>query len=191
LAACQWTARGVLGQGRLGLRGKRVARNRSRKVPGWFVARTRVRHELEAKKELRKQGYDATYPLMRMPLTPDGVRKVVPVFDGYVFVRQCLTWWSIRGTRGIVQLMMNCERPAVLADDTLQIFLSGSVDNLGYYIDPLIKLFHVGEYAAPRFGTMAGSRGLISQLSGDGRCELLYMLMGREVRVQTRVTALA
>jgi transcription antitermination factor NusG len=120
-----------------------------------------------------------------------GVRRVEVLFEGYVFVRETDRWWSIRGTRGVAQLLMGCEGPAVIADAELQFFLSGSVDELGYYVDPVMKRYAVGDAVTPKFGPWAGKLGKLSKLDGAGRCELLYSLLGRPVTVTSQVRELA
>lgn len=149
--------------------------------------------EAEAARELVKQGHSCQYPMMRLAHNSRGVRRVVPLFEGYVFIRETDRWWSIRGTRGVSHLLMNCERPAILADDELQFFLSGCVDDDGYYVDPVMPVFRVGDEAVPRFGAGGFDRqyGEITKLDRDGRCELLYRLLGRDVRVTVPVSALA
>ena len=158
-------------------------------APGWHVAMTHQYAEAEAKRELIKQDYHCEYPMM---LTGAN-RRPVPLFEGYVFIRESSRWWSIRGTRGVSHLLMNCERPAVLADDELQFFLSGCVDEYGYFTDPVMPVFRVGDEAFPRFGAGGFDRqyGEITKLDRDGRCELLYRLLGRDVRVTVPVSALA
>ena len=172
-----------------------VARKRksSKVVKGWHVVSTHQYAEADAKRELVKQGYSCDYPMMRLPLNTRGERRVVPLFEGYVFVRESDRWWSIRGTRGVSHLLMNCERPAVLADDELQFFLSGCVDSDGYFTDPVMPVFRVGDEAVPRFGAGGFDRqyGEITRLDRDGHCELLYRLLGRDVRITVPVSALA
>jgi transcription antitermination factor NusG len=172
-----------------------VARQRksSKAVRGWHVVLTHQFCEAEAHKELTKQDYECAYPMMKLPTNSRGIQRVVPLFEGYVFVRESDRWWSIRGTRGVAHLLMGCERPAVLADDELQFFLSVCVDEFGYYTDPVVPVFRVGDEACPRFGSGGFDRqyGEITKLDRDGRCELLYRLLGRDVRVTVPVSALA
>jgi len=150
--------------------------------------------EFEAKRELVKQDFEAEFPMIRTHSWSNVNRRVLqrvsPLFEGYVFVRECDRWWSIKSTRGVSHLLMTCERPAVLADDELQFFLSGAVDADGYYVDPVMRLFRVGQLATPRSGRFAGLNGKLTELDATGRCELLYSILGKELRVQTQVSAL-
>jgi transcriptional antiterminator RfaH len=170
-----------------------VARKRKSIVKaGWLVASTHQDGEFEARRELAKQGYEVEMPMMKTPRNRLGVSRAVPLFEGYVFVRETERWWSIRGTRGVAHLLMSCERPAVLADDELQFFLSVSVDDFGYYVDPVMKMFKRGDAAIPRSGRFAGLEGKLTELDRDGRTEMLFSLLGREVRTtEYRVSELA
>jgi transcription antitermination factor NusG len=157
-----------------------------------MVVQTHQYSEFDARRELSRQGYQVEMPMMRLPLNRQNVRRVVPLFEGYVFVKETDRWWSIRGTRGCAQLLMTCERPSLIADDDLQFFLSGSVDHLGYYVDPVMKRFVIGEEASPRSGRFAGLFGKLTDMDADGRCELMFSMMGREVRTREyQVTELA
>jgi hypothetical protein len=78
----------------------------------------------------------------------------------------------------------NCEKPSILEDDTLQFFVRDSVDDLGYYVDPVMRLHHVGEHVSPRSGRFAGLEGELTALDADGRIEMLFRMMGREVRTR-------
>jgi transcription antitermination factor NusG len=169
-----------------------MARNSRKRKLGWLVATTHEHSELEARRHLSRQGYEVELPLMRTEPNRLGVRRVVALFEGYVFVRETKAWWSIRNTRGVSSLLMNCGEPAKLADDDLQFFLSDSVDDAGYYIDPVTKLHRVGDTVVPRSGRFAGSAGLLTQMQSSGRVEVLFSLLGREVRTtEYRVTELA
>jgi transcription antitermination factor NusG len=147
--------------------------------------------EFDARRELSKQSFEVEMPMMRLPRNRMGVRRVVPLFEGYVFTRESDRWHAIRGTRGVSHVLMVSERPAVLADDELQFFLQ-SVDELGYYVDPVMKMFACGGIAVPRSGRFAGLEGTITALDTEGRAEILFKMLGREVRTKEyRVQELA
>lgn len=147
--------------------------------------------ELEARRELSRQGFEVALPMMQTDFNLRGERRIVPLFEGYVFVRESDAWWSIRGTRGVAQLLMGTEGPAKLADAELQFFLSGSVDEFGYYVDPVMKRYSVGDMVAPKSGPWAGKLGELTKLDSTGRVDLMYSLLGRLVTVQSQVRELA
>lgn len=169
-----------------------MARRKSRKVIGsWMVVQSHQHCELEARRELSRQEYEISMPMMRLPRNRLGNRRVVPLFEGYVFVRECDDWRSIRNTRGVSHVLMNCGRPSLIADDEMRFFTDVSVDELGYYADPVMSLHRVGDVVVPRSGRLRGVSVRLSELSADGRCAYLFSMMGREIRAEGRVAELA
>lgn len=172
-----------------------MARRRKSKHPGWLVVATHYAGEFEARRELYNQGFEVELPLYRAPSrrsSDEGRGRPMPLFEGYVFVKQSDAWWRIRGTRGVSHLLMTCERPALLADDDLQFFVSISVDKNGYYVDPVMRMFQPGQTVSPVHGRFAGIAGQLCSLGNDGRTEILFRMMGREVRTREyRVSELA
>lgn len=160
---------------------------------GWLIVVVNDKCEFEAKRELHKQGYECEFPMLHAAKRNyHGRLPVLPLFEGYVFVRETARWWAIKGTRGVSHLLMSSERPAVLADDELAFFLSVSVDANGYYTDPVQKLFKEGGICIPRSGRFAGIAGKLSRMNKDGRTEILFEMLGRSVRTtEYRVTELA
>ena len=171
----------------------RKRKSTSAAVKGWHVVVTGDNCEFEAKRELSKAGFEVEMPMIRArEFNRLGVRKVSPLFEGYVFIRESDQYWRVRGTRGVSHVLVICERPAVLADDELQFFLTMSVDDNGYYIDPVQKLFTSGDYAVPRSGRFAGCVGKITTLNRDGGLKMLFSMLGRKVSTEEyRVTELA
>jgi transcription antitermination factor NusG len=166
--------------------GFHIMARRKRKVApkSWYVVQTHQYGEFDARRELARQAYEVAMPLMRLPRNRNGVARVVPLFEGYVFVRECADWWAIRGTRGVSHVLMNCDRPSLIADDEMQFFTDVSVDDLGYYVDPVMKLHSVGDSVSPAHGRFAGLTGKLTEMSADGRCELMFSMMNREVRTR-------
>lgn len=171
-----------------------MARKRKSAVvnPGWHVVSTWDNAEFEAVAELSKAGFEAETPVFRMEPNRLGVRRTMPLFEGYVFARESDAFWRMRTIPVVAGVLMSCERPAVLADDVLQFFLTGSVDDKGYYVDPVMKLHKVGDVCIPRSGRFAGLEGKLTDLEGSGRTEMLFSMLGREVRTREyRVSELA
>lgn len=170
--------------------GGRVAR-RKQKPAGWMVVQTHQFSEFDARRALSHQGFEVAMPMMRLPRNRLGVAKTVPLFEGYVFVRKCEDWWSIRGTRGVSHVLMSCDHPSLIADDEMRFFTDVSVDLHGYYTDSVMPILRVGELVVPRSGRLAGIQVRLTELSRDGRCEYLFSMMGREVRAKGQVAELA
>jgi hypothetical protein len=86
---------------------------------------------------------------------------------------------------------MNCNRPSLIADDEMQFFTDVSVDEFGYYVDPVMAMHRIGDIVIPRSGRLKDIQVKLTELSADGRCEYLFSMMGREVRVEGKVSELA
>lgn len=171
-----------------------VARKRkSIVVKGWHVVSTYDEGEFAAKRELVKKGHECEMPMIRpLKWNQHGHRAVKPLFEGYIFVREDSDIASVKSTYGVSSVLMHCERPAVLADDELQFFLTVSVDDLGYYVDSVQRLHRVGDVCFPRSGRFAGLGGKLTELSPDGRTEMLFKMLGRNVKTrQYQVSELA
>lgn len=169
-----------------------MARKRKARTPGWHIVSTWDDAEFEAVAKLSKLGFEAETPVFRMERNRLGVRRTRPLFEGYVFARESNEFWKIRTIPVVTGVLMNCERPAVLADDVLQFFLNVSVDEHGYYVDPVSKLVKVGDICIPRSGRFAGLEGKLTSLDSAGRTEMLFSMLGREVRTKEyRVSELA
>ena len=169
-----------------------MARRKKRIAKGsWMVVQTHQYSEMDARRELSRQGYEVALPMMRLPANRVGVSKIVALFEGYVFVREEEQWHSIRGTRGVSHVLVNDGHPSLIADDELSFFTDMSVDELGYYVDPVVSVRRVGDTVAPRSGRAKGFTVKLTELSADGRCEYMFSMMGREVRVSGQVSELA
>jgi transcription antitermination factor NusG len=137
--------------------------------------------ELDARRSLRAADFQAEYPLTRLPRTSSGERRVIPLFPGYVFVRESESWRSIPAVRGIVRLIMNNGCPSLVRDVDVQFFMTGSVDELGYYVDPVMRLFRCGDPVRPRSGRFAGILGEFTRMMDSARCEVQFSMLGRVV----------
>lgn len=167
---------------------------RKRKSQGWIVVQTHYECEFLARKDLSLIGHEVALPLYRAPTrlkSYDGRGKPTPLFEGYVFVKMTSEWHSAQHARGVSHVLMNCMRPSLIADDVVQFFTDVSVDRNGYYVDPSMTRFAVGDIVTPVRGRLAGIPVMLESLDADGRCRFLFSMMGREVHAKGQVTELA
>lgn len=167
-------------------RGRALGHNRKK---FWYAAQTHYREELRARRELTQQGYVAEYPLVQALRDSKGVRAVRPLFEGYVFVRECEQWRAINGTRGVQRLLLNGDAPCRILDSDLQYFRD-NVDEKGYFRDPAVRVFGPGDSATPRSGRFAGITGEFLRMTAQSRCEVLYWMFGRALTSTHLVTDL-
>lgn len=170
-----------------------VAR-RKRKSPGWIVVQTHFGCEFEARRDLTALGHEVALPMFRAPSrlkSYEGRGRPSPLFEGYVFVKMSERWHSAQWARGVSHVLMNCMRPSLIADDEMRFFTDVSVDRHGYYVDPMMKRFAVGDIVTPARGRLAGIPVKLEALDAEGRCRFLFSMLGREVRAMGQVTELA
>lgn len=72
----------------------------------WFLLKTKPNSHFIASENLKRQGYDVFLPLVLKTKKVSGrfVNKVIPLFEGYVFMgvsNRKISWQAINSTRGI------------------------------------------------------------------------------------------
>lgn len=131
---------------------------------------------------------------MRLPANRLGVRRVTPLFEGYIFVRDCPQWRSISGTRGVKSLLLADGRPLHARDHEIQ-HIRSLEDDLGYCStspdDWARRGRKPGDLVSPRSGPWSGQIGKILEMPGRDRVTLLFSLLGKDVRVSVRTQDLA
>lgn len=154
-----------------------------------MVARTQHQAEHTALRHLGYQGYEAYLPLIRCQ-SVKGVRRIEPLFERYIFIRETAQWRSINGTRGIVALFTHGDVPVFAREFEVERFREAEND-LGY-IDPYShRSFTAGQSVSPRSGAWTGQIGKFIGMTSTERCRVLFELLGNKVSVEMRVSALA
>lgn len=140
--------------------------------------------ESEVRRNLQSLGFECEYPITRLPRNNRGERRVVPLFPGYVFVRESDEWKSVQSVRGCCSVLANDGCPSLISDVDVQFFLTGSVDSLGYYVDPSCRVLRQGDHVTfgPGIRSLAGLGGEFVRMVDDARCEIAFWLLGRRVR---------
>lgn len=160
----------------------------------WFVAQTKARSEEQARVNLERQGFCAYLPRYRRERRHARRRDVVraPLFPGYIFVRLDLDespWRSINGTFGVDHLICHGERPAAVPDGIVEQIAAREND------DGLIPLharpFQKGDALRIVSGALADCLGFFDRMADRDRVVLLLDLLGRKVRVQAPLEAVA
>jgi transcriptional antiterminator RfaH len=148
----------------------------------WGVARTHGGEEARARENLERQGYNVRLPRYRETVVRRGRRVVelVPLFPRYIFVDVSQGFRSIFGTRGVAELFMWGEKPALVRDAEMQAIMAGAdaEDVVALPADPL-----VGKKVLVRSGVCADMVGLCEGMSGAQRVRVLLKMLGRDVRV--------
>ena len=152
----------------------------------WYAVHTLPRVEATAEAHLVRQGYEVFLPRIRS--TRRHARRVeaiaAPLFPRYGFVRLDLgrdRWRSINGTIGVACLVMGRDLPRPVP--------KGIVEDLIAAVDP-DGFVDFGRGLAPGDpvrvcnGPLSGQTGILLQLDGKGRVEMLLSWITGTVRVK-------
>ncbi len=152
----------------------------------WYVFRSVVRQEATAEANLSNQGFRFFLP--KILVTHRHARRFITVrqwlFPRYGFVQLDLTrerWRSVNGTFGVERLVMLHDEPHPVP--------RGVIENLAKYVDgdglvDFSQGFVPGAEVRVKLGPMAGAFGILQQLDGKGRVEILLEIMGGSVRTK-------
>jgi transcriptional antiterminator RfaH len=149
------------------------------------VATTRTNRESWAVENLCRQNYEIYFPrIARERRGFRGVRYRVsePLFRGYIFIANTSIWHPIASTFGIVSLIWQGQRPAVMPDSELQ-KLKKLEDDQGFVCLPRPPAFKTDQKVRVTGGPYSGHVGLWQGSSSKERERILLDFMGRKAKV--------
>ena len=160
----------------------------------WYVVQTLARAEQRADTNLKRQGFQSYLPQLRCERRHARKREVVPapLFPGYLFVRLDLSqqrWRSINGTFGVSQLICYGDRPAAAPAGIVEELMTRENEDGLITLEP--RRFIKGETLRFVSGTMKDCLGLFEGMAARERVIVLLDLLGRKVRVETHIGAVA
>jgi len=160
----------------------------------WYVAQTQVRGEERARFNLERQGFRTYLPRYRRERRHARRREIVqaPLFPGYIFVRldlETAPWRSINGTFGVTRLVCRGDRPAELPKGVVEEIAAREGENGLIVMKP--RPFRRGEALRIMTGALADCLGFFERMADRDRVVLLLDLLGRKVRVQAPLEAVA
>ena len=160
----------------------------------WFVVRTQVRAEEKAARHLGNQGFEAYLPRYRRRVRHARRNDLLlrPLFPGYLFVHLDLghcRWRSINGTIGVREILSQGDFPLAVPDRIIdEIRAREDADGVVKLAPPA---FVRGQVLRLVDGPMADLSGLFEEMRDENRVILLVSLLGRAVRMQVPVAAVA
>lgn len=150
----------------------------------WSVVMTQPRSEEVALTNLEQQGYVCYCPMASRQRVIKGqvVHELVPLFPRYIFVQ--ITdgrWYSIKGTRGVIYILTDHDRPAKLSDSVIEAMKLSEIE----LAKPKVKepKFRKGQQVKVVSGTFAGQIGIYDESSAQDRERVLLNLLGRKTTV--------
>ena len=153
----------------------------------WYVVYTQPSKELLAQQNLKDQGFDVYLP--RFKKIRRHARKVeevlAPLFPRYLFVSLALEaqgWRSINGTRGVVHLLTQNDRPSVVPAAIIESFKSQESTEGIVALNSLTNLVK-GDKVRILEGAFEGLSGTVETMDDKRRVQLLLDFLGRGVKV--------
>ncbi|AIK96931.1 transcription termination/antitermination protein NusG [Candidatus Odyssella acanthamoebae] len=153
----------------------------------WFVVHTHPQKELLAAQELMQQGFEVYYP--KFLKTRRHARRtdeiIMPLFPRYIFVAfnpDEMPWRCINGTRGIVHLLTNNNKPICLPGRIIN-DLKDRETTSGFVPVETLSLFTPGNKVRIVDGALEGYNATIIALSDHQRAQLLIEFMGRQLQL--------
>lgn len=162
----------------------------------WAVVSTKSSSSGEAVRNIAAQEFPYFHPKFRGHLHL-GVRRILPLFPGYVFVRintRSDNWKKLSSTRDVRKLFMFGEQPARVPDREIE-YLQSLENERGYIEHEM--------FATPRFEPgqfVIGMRGLFEDKLGtyqglvsnsSHRVRVLFEILGRFTTFEISVYDLA
>ena len=149
----------------------------------WACARLEPHRERLALHCLEASGFTTYFPRIRDQCVRNGrkIERRPPLFPGYAFVLIHLQWHAARWSVGVLNLIMNGDAPAHVADSIIA-EIRGR-ERGGLFELPRREKFRTGEVVRVTHGPFADHVGLFAGMRPRQRVEILLQLLGGEQRV--------
>jgi transcriptional antiterminator RfaH len=158
--------------------------------PFWCAARLMPKREAVATQCLALAGFDVYLPRLREHRVIRGRRVEVspPLFPGYLFVAIVLQWHGARWCPGVLNLLMDGERPARVPDAVI-------TDIRGRERDGLVELakpprFRRGDRVRIVQGPFSQHLALFEGQTAHERVAVLLQLLGGQQRTELPASAI-
>ena len=151
--------------------------------PNWYCVGFIANKERLAIQHLERQAYEVFCPRMTRTVSHarKRVKKLVPIFPGYLFVHLDLSrqrWRPINGTLGVTHIVSVAERPAPLKTGFVETLLDhADADGVVTFNEE----FQPGDRVRMVGGAMHNQLGTLCRMKGPDRLVVLMSMLGREV----------
>lgn len=156
-------------------------------MDGWIVARTQPRREGWACENLLRQDAEVYVPMLAPPPQKRNGHTSKPkcLFPSYVFVRKTNGQWRfLLGTFGIIGVVMQGGRPAILPDrEICRMKAMEGPDGLVQLPSHKNGKFAVGDQVRVAKGLFSGYVGIYQGSGPQARLKVLLDYLGRKTSV--------
>ena len=156
----------------------------------WFVVYSKTHKEQQAQFHLARKGIESFFPRLHLPCSIEGLRRIVPLFPNYLFVRLNLEteFLYVVWTPGIKQFVSFSDAPLPLEENIIR-FLKENSDSEG--VIPARSQLQRGQAVEIAEGPFSGLAAIIQDPPDPkGRVKVLLKLMSRNISVKLGVESL-
>jgi transcriptional antiterminator RfaH len=159
----------------------------------WSLIYTKPRQELEAQKQLERQGY-TTYLPMLCRRERHGSRlqdTLTPLFPRYLFIRLTAgidDWGPIRSTRGVSNMVRFGIEAARVPDNLIEEIRTHAGED-GYHHEEALE-FKQGDRVHIADGPFSGCAAIFQASRSEERVLILLDVVGQATRVEVQAESL-
>jgi transcription termination/antitermination protein NusG len=154
----------------------------------WFAVCTRHQHEKTAARILEYKEFEVFLPLYKARHRwKDRIKEVsLPLFPGYLFVRDGFKrWLAILTTPGVTSIV-SCERqPAAIPFSEIEGVKRVVESTLRVEPHPFLK---AGDWVRVKYGPIAGVEGILLRKKNVARLVLSVEILGKSAAVEVDAT---
>ncbi len=160
--------------------------------PKWYVVHTYSGYENKVKADIEKtienrklqdQMFEVMVPLQEVPEMKNGVKKIVSrkMFPGYVLVKMIkndVTWYVVRNTRGVTGFVGPASEPVPLSEAEMRA--------LGVKTDDVVEIdVEVGDIVKVVSGPWEGTEHVVKEINTNKQSILVEVdIFGRATEVE-------
>jgi len=153
---------------------------------GWYLVYTKPRHEIVARLNLQRQGFDTYLPLSQQHKRRRNFYQVVtePLFPRYLFIflsSEIDDWSKIHSTRGCVSLIRFGTLPARVPDVLIEYLQREEEARFTQQITDTPD-FKAGDYVRVLDGILVGYEGVVEAKNSQQRITLLLTVAENHTR---------
>ena len=154
----------------------------------WFAVCTRHQHEKTAARILEYKEFEVFLPLYKARHRwKDRIKEVsLPLFPGYVFVREgSKRWLAVLTTPGVSSIVSCGGQPSVVPFSEIEGVKRVVESNLPVEPHPFLK---AGDLVRVKFGPIAGLEGILLRKKNVARLVLSVEMLGKSAAVEVDAT---
>ncbi len=154
----------------------------------WYGVCTRHQHEKTAARILEYKDFEVFLPLYKIRRRwKDRIKEIsVPLFPGYVFIKEGLErWLPILSTPGVCNIVSCAGRPAAIPHSEIEGVRRIVESTLRVEPHPFLRS---GDWVRVKYGPIAGVEGILLRKKNIARLVLSVEMLGKSAAVEVDAT---